>query len=85
MFYQKFSMCLSALDLLKVKEQGTISHFRNGDDNILGQLQNLGLAPGLPIRLERRHPNWVVRVGQTLLTIDRDLARSIYVRIHHRG
>ena len=81
MFTQKFTVCLSALDLLQPQETGIVSHFRHQDETLEAQLSDLGINPGLPITLERRFPFFVIKVGTLRFKINRQLARSIYVRM----
>ncbi len=46
----------------------------------LDRLAVLGLTPGAELRLHQKRPSYVVRVGETDVAIDRDIAREIYVR-----
>lgn len=81
MFTKGFTVCFSALDLLRINEKGIITHFRNNDEATINKIMAMGIIPGFPITLEQHFPYFVVKVGQTRLTIEREIARSIYVRI----
>jgi len=45
----------------------------------LERLSLLGLVPGSRIRLEQRWPAIIVRVGETELSLDEDVAHQIIV------
>ena len=48
----------------------------------LEQLSSLGIVPGVVLRLLQNQLAAVVRVGETEVAIDFDIARQIYVRPH---
>jgi ferrous iron transport protein A len=83
MFTQSFTVSFSPLPLLKKQETGVISHFRQTDEQLLNQLNSLGITLGQPITLERKFPNFVVKVGLVRLKINQAIAKSIYVRLSH--
>jgi len=39
-----------------------------------------GLVPGTPLTLQQKHPAYVVRIGETELALEADIAREILVR-----
>lgn len=45
------------------------------------KLQVLGLAPAAMLTLEQKRPEYVVRVGFTELSLERDIAAQIMVRV----
>lgn len=47
----------------------------------LHKLSALGLVPGSLIKLQQRHPAYVVRVGETQLSLDDDVACEIMVQL----
>lgn len=81
MVSQSFSVTGSSLDLLNPGEQGTIKFLRVTNESVYRKLIVMGLIPGNPIILEQRFPSFVVSVGNTRLALDREIARSIYVRL----
>ncbi len=46
----------------------------------LDRLAVMGLTPGAEIRLHQKRPSYVIRIGETDVAIDQDIAREIYVR-----
>lgn len=81
MFSQTFTSCHSSLNLLKSGEQGTVTYFRNSDENTIKKLMAMGVTPGCSILLEQRFPAFVIRAGRTRLALDEAIARSVYVRL----
>lgn len=81
MFTNKFTVSGSSLALLKAGEQGVVTRFRNADANTSAKLQAMGITPGISITLEQHKPNLIVTAGKTRLALDREICRSIYVRI----
>ncbi len=81
MFTSGFTINFSALNLLNVKEQGIVSHFRNTDDNLTQIIMKMGIIPGCLIAIEERFPDLVIQVGGNRITLDRQLAHLIYVRV----
>jgi ferrous iron transport protein A len=81
MFTQKFSVCFSCLEMLNPREKGVISHVRSNDTILLKKLKAMGVEPGLSITVEKCFPAFAIKVGKTRLTLDREMARSIYVKL----
>lgn len=44
------------------------------------KLSTFGLTPGSVVKLIQRYPSYVVRIGETELALDTDIASEIYVR-----
>ena len=81
MFFDKFTVSLSPLNLLKEKEQGVITRLNCSDKRILDKFNSLGIMPGLSVRLERKFPDFVISAEDTLLRIDKSLAKLICVKV----
>ncbi|WP_017716672.1 FeoA family protein [Kamptonema formosum] len=81
MFAKGFTVAGASLDLLEIGERGTVTHFINPDSATFAQLREMGITPGLPVTLEQRSPCFVIKAGETLLPLAKEMARSIYVRI----
>ncbi|HEY9603331.1 MAG TPA: FeoA family protein [Allocoleopsis sp.] len=84
MFTQSFSVAGSSLELLNTGERGIVTKFRSTDETIIEKLMAMGLTPGVTITLEQRFPSFVIKVGNARITLDRRIARAIYVRIGDR-
>lgn len=46
----------------------------------LDRLAVLGILPGSPIKIYQKRPSFVVRIGETDVALDEDIARGIYVK-----
>lgn len=80
MFTQGFTVDLCTLNLLKVQETAVVRRIKQTDKKIYEQLQNMGIIPGLTITLEKSFPDWVVKIGENHLAINRQIASYIYVK-----
>lgn len=80
-FKHGFTVCLSPLDLLKNKERGIVKRLKISDRNLLEQIEKLGIIPGIPITLEQRFPSFTIAIGENRIELNREIARSIYVRV----
>ena len=68
------------LSELKSGESGTVTSIETTSDSRLERLSLLGVAPGVHIQLQQRHPSFVLRVGFTELSVEKDIAREIMVQ-----
>ncbi len=46
----------------------------------LDKLGSLGIVPGSIVRLHQKKPSFVIELGETMLAIDTDIAKEIYVK-----
>jgi ferrous iron transport protein A len=81
MFSQRFTVCSASLNLMKTGEKGIVTRFRSSDETITHKLTAMGITAGMKITLEQRFPSYIIKTGNTRLTIDEMMARSIFVRI----
>ncbi|MDH4247079.1 MAG: metal-dependent transcriptional regulator [Deltaproteobacteria bacterium] len=70
---------LPLLDLL-LGASGRITFIRPRFPERLSQLSSLGITPGATVRLSQRQPSVVLKVGETALALDQDVARDIFVK-----
>jgi Fe2+ transport system protein FeoA len=70
------------LSELRAGRVGRVAYIGTDDSRRLEQLSSLGIVPGVVIRLLQNQLAAVVRVGETEVAIDFDIARQIYVRPH---
>lgn len=45
------------------------------------KLAGFGLTPGSFVKLQQRFPVYILRIGETLLSIDDDVAQDIHLRL----
>jgi DtxR family Mn-dependent transcriptional regulator len=68
------------LDRLPVGQAGRIVYIAPREPARLVRLSNLGVVPGATIHLQQRSPAAVIRVGETTLAVDPEIAGEIYVK-----
>lgn len=79
------------LSNLRTGQEGQVAYVGTEDRRRLEQLSSLGIVPGAALRLLQNRLAAVVRVGETELALDFDIARLIYVwpgarrRMRRRG
>jgi ferrous iron transport protein A len=79
--FSPFSVTGSSLELLKPAEKGIVTFCKNDNETIQKKLIAMGVKPGTTITLKQRFPSIIVNVNNTNLTIDKEIARAIYVRV----
>lgn len=79
--YSPLTVTSSSLELLKVGDRGIIKFCNVQDKNIIKKLNSLGLTTGVMISVKQDFPYLIITVGSILLEIDKELARSIHVRL----
>jgi ferrous iron transport protein A len=79
--FSKFRIAGSSLALLKIGERGIVKFCNIKDEKILKELISMGVIPGASITLEQRFPCFVIKVEENRLTLQKEIARRIYVRI----
>jgi DtxR family Mn-dependent transcriptional regulator len=72
------------LSELAAGEKGRVAYLRTEHSRRLQKLLTLGILPGVEIKLLRRFPSFVLRMGHCELAIDREMAEGIQVRLGKR-
>jgi DtxR family Mn-dependent transcriptional regulator len=68
------------LDKLPVGRPAKIVYIVPRDPGRLVKLSDLGLVPGVEVRLQQKRPATVLALGETTLALDRDIVSEIYVK-----
>jgi DtxR family Mn-dependent transcriptional regulator len=68
------------LDRLPVGQSGRIVYIAPREPARLVKLSNLGVVPGATVRLQQRSPAAVIRVGETTIAVEPEIAAEIYVK-----
>ena len=71
---------VSRLNRLRVGSQARIAFLTPSFHKRFDRLAAFGINPGSEITLHQTRPAFVVRIGETELAIDKDIAREIFVR-----
>jgi Fe2+ transport system protein FeoA len=70
----------TSLEQLRSGESAELLELDCASSNRRNTLTVFGLTPGTEITLLQRSPSFVIRVGETELGLDREIARGIFVR-----
>lgn len=65
---------------LEIGETGRVAYIAVSDHSLSHQLANLGLAPGVPLRLHQRWPSFVLMCEETEIALEESIARCVFVR-----
>jgi DtxR family Mn-dependent transcriptional regulator len=68
------------LDRLAPGEAARIVHIVPREPGRLVRLASLGVVPGTRIHLQQTRPAVVLRVGETTLALEREIASEIFVK-----
>lgn len=77
---EKVEPLVSRLSELELGKEGKIAFITPSFHKRFDRLTALGLVTGNVIMVHQRQPSFVVRIGETELALDKEIAREIYVR-----
>ena len=67
------------LTRLRAGQSGRVVRVAPGDPQLMVKLSGLGLLPGAIVELQQKLPAAVVRVGETTVALDAEIAAEILV------
>jgi len=73
-------LLVQPLSAMPPGQDGRVVHVVPRDGQRLMRLSALGLVPGAHVHLQQKRPAVVVRVGETTLALEPDVAAEIYVK-----
>lgn len=79
-FAKEVTPLVRPLSDLHVGQRGIITFITPKYRSRLHQLSSLGVIPGTVVTLKQRHPTYVIQIEETTIALDKELARSIFVR-----
>ncbi|MCJ7749357.1 MAG: metal-dependent transcriptional regulator [Desulfobacterales bacterium] len=79
-FKKEMKPLVIPLDELGLGEEGRIVFIAPKSHQRLDRLSTLGIVPGSIIRMHQKNPSHVLQIGETLLALDRDIVKDIYVK-----
>jgi ferrous iron transport protein A len=79
--FTPFTVTGSSLELLQPGDSGIIIACQSQDETIRKKLIAMGIRTGFNITVEQTFPSLMVKVANVSITINRDIARVIYVRL----
>lgn len=72
---------IMALSECEAGEKGKVAYLKTDNAGVLNKLMAMGILPGLSIRLMRRRPAYLFKVGESQFAVDKKLAEKIIVRL----
>lgn len=79
--FTPFTVMGCSLELLKTGEQGIVTVCKTQNEIIRKKLISMGIKTGTQVIVEQQFPTFVIKVSNLPMTIDRETARAIYVRV----
>jgi ferrous iron transport protein A len=79
--FTPFTIMGCSLELMKAGDCGIVTVCQSQDEIIRKKLILMGIKTGDTITVEQQFPTFVIKCGSLSMTIDREIARAIYVRV----
>ena len=80
MFRQEMKPLVAPLADLVPGDQARIVFITPGSHSRLDRLAAMGVVPGTVVKLHQKRPSHVIQLGETMIAVDRDITREIFVR-----
>lgn len=78
---QELEPVVQRLTEMEPGERGKILFISPKSHMGLDRLMSMGITTGAHVSLHQRHPSYVIRLGETMLALDSEVAWGIYVRV----
>ncbi|WP_353930924.1 FeoA family protein [Okeanomitos corallinicola TIOX110] len=79
--FTPFTVTGCSLELLKPGDKGIVTVCKTQDEKIRKKLIALGIRTGTNITLEQQFPSILIKAANVTMSIDRETARAIYIRV----
>ncbi|NWG03787.1 MAG: metal-dependent transcriptional regulator [Syntrophaceae bacterium] len=79
-FKKEIKPLVIPLDELGLSEEGRIVFIAPKSHQRLDRLSTLGIVPGSVLRMHQKSPSFVLQIGETMLALDKEIVRNIYVK-----
>jgi DtxR family Mn-dependent transcriptional regulator len=84
-FKKEMKPLVIPLEDLGLGEEGRIVFIAPKSHQRLDRLSTLGIVPGSIIRMHQKNPSHVLQIGETILALDKDIVKDIYVKKTNPG
>lgn len=71
---------VTPLSQMGVGQTGRITFIVPRTQRILNRLSSYGVTPGTEVKLKQRFPSYVIRIDQTDVALESDIAKDVFVR-----
>ncbi len=80
MFKHEMRPLVAPLSDLVPGEQAKIVFITPGSHSRLDRLSAMGVVPGSVVKLHQKRPSYVIQLGETMIAVDKDITREIFVK-----
>jgi len=80
MFRQEMKPLVAPLADLMPGEQAKIVFITPESHSRLDRLSAMGVVPGSVVKLHQKRPSYVLQLGETMIAVDRDITKEIFVK-----
>ncbi len=80
MFRQEMKPLVAPLADLLPGESAKIVFITPGSHSLLDRLSAMGVVPGSSVKLHQKKPSYVIQLGETMIAVDRDITKEIFVK-----
>jgi DtxR family Mn-dependent transcriptional regulator len=80
MFRREMTPLVAPLADLVPGEQAKIVFITPGSHSRLDRLSAMGVVPGSVVKLHQKRPSYVIQLGETMIAVDKDITREIFVK-----
>lgn len=79
-FRQEMKPLVAPLTDLMPGEKAKIVFITPESHSRLDRLSAMGVVPGSIVKLHQKQPSYVIQLGETMIAVDKEISREIYVR-----
>lgn len=76
----KIESIVVPLSKIDIAEEVTLSYIVTTNHDYMHKLLSLGMVPGTKLKLHQKFPTYIVKVNETQIALDGEIANLIYVR-----
>ena len=80
MFRQEMKPLVGPLADLMPGDQAKIVFITPESHSRLDRLSAMGVVPGSTIKLHQKRPSYVIQIGETMVAVDKEITREIFVK-----
>jgi DtxR family Mn-dependent transcriptional regulator len=80
MFRQEMKPLVGPLADLMPGQQAKIVFITPGSHSRLDRLSAMGVVPGSFVKLHQKKPSYVIQLGETMIAVDKDITKEIFVK-----
>ena len=75
----RLNAVVTSADRLNIGEQARVAYISARHFPRIQRLSSLGISPGVPIKMHKKFPSFVIQCDETQIALEEEIARDIYV------